>query len=292
MRAAIRRITVGSAILGEADPTLRTAATLAGQLGAELHAVHVYDSAAPLEIAYATEAGQGNPMPHPLPEGIQERLEAHLRTTVPEVPAVAHAVEGTASQRLIEVAHRVGSDLVVLGATRQDRLWRHYLGTTAHGVVAHAGLPVLLLRQPLLRPLRRVVFPTDLSELSAPLHELGLAMLESLFPNDDPEIRSLLVLRRDPVAAAADPASYRAFAARRQAAFLQEWSRPPLRVSGTIRQGNPAEAILQEIALWQAGLLVLGTHSRAGRSGDLGSVAAATLREAPCSALVIPPPRQ
>jgi universal stress protein E len=287
MPRPIRRITVGTALLGEADPVLRTAVALARQTGAELHLVHVYDSHPSLETAYREYAlgEDGNPGER---EEVEGRLAGHLNAIAPAMPAVLHALEGTASERLVERADELDSDLLILGATRQDRVWRHYLGTTAHAVIARAQQPILLLRQPLLRPLERVLFPSDISELSAAVHRRGIELLAALFGEDDPEIRSLLVLPRRPPDAPAPLPGFFEFAEQKQAEFLAGSGGPPCRVRARLREGDPAECIVGEVSDWRADLLVLGTHSREGRFSDLGRVAGATLRDAPCNVLVLP----
>jgi nucleotide-binding universal stress UspA family protein len=60
-------------------------------------------------------------------------------------------------------------------------------------------------------------------------------------------------------------------------------------ITARVRLGNPTEQIVAEAREWQADLVVLGTHGRSGLPRLLlGSIAEATLRDAGCSALVIP----
>jgi hypothetical protein len=52
--------------------------------------------------------------------------------------------------------------------------------------------------------------------------------------------------------------------------------------------GDPAAEILSAAAAWQADLIVMGTHGRAGlERWILGSVAQAVLRNAPCPVLTV-----
>jgi len=61
-------------------------------------------------------------------------------------------------------------------------------------------------------------------------------------------------------------------------------------VEPKVRIGDPAKEITAESIEWAADLLVLGTHSRRGRSRFLlGSVAEATVRTTQANVLILPP---
>lgn len=280
MTTRVRRITVGAAIVGAHDPVLSTALDLVREGSAELHVVHVYDTPPAIVSGGRTPA-------RPRQEGVRRRLEERVRDLAGDAPVVCHAVEGTPSEELIRVSREVGADLVVVGTTRRDRVGRHYLGTTARGVASHATQPVLLLRQPVLRPLRSVLFPVDLSDLSAAVLQAGVEIVRDLFGPDDPEHEGLLVVE-DPGADGADARAVLLKAEECLADFLSPWREAGVRVRGRVREGDPAEQIVDALDALRSDLLVLGTHSHRKRYHDLGSVAGATLREARCNALVIP----
>jgi universal stress protein A len=195
MTTPIRRMVVGVGLLGRHDPVLQIAAGIAREHGAELHVVHAFDPRAPVEIAYARRAGDRMEQPEKRKQTIGEFLCAHGRTLTEPVRLVCHAVEGTASECLVDRAHEVGADLLIVGATRQDRVRRHFVGTTAQGVIAEGVVPVLLIWQPVVRPLKRVLLASNLSDQSTQICGRGLEILRSLFPDDLPELRCLLALR-------------------------------------------------------------------------------------------------
>jgi nucleotide-binding universal stress UspA family protein len=57
-----------------------------------------------------------------------------------------------------------------------------------------------------------------------------------------------------------------------------------------VRSGRPADEILAEAREWEADLVVMGSHGRAGAGRFfLGSVAEAMARQAPCAVLIVPP---
>jgi nucleotide-binding universal stress UspA family protein len=157
--------------------------------------------------------------------------------------------------------------------------------------VRGAKVPVMVLRNPLAIPVSRVLVTTDMSEFSADVHERALDLIEGLFPGATPAVRALLVmwydvsfpppLKRDSLETLARAELTEYLAARRERA---------LAVEPRVRIGDPAKEITAESIDWAADLLVLGTHSRRGRSRFLlGSVAEATVRSSRANVLILPP---
>jgi nucleotide-binding universal stress UspA family protein len=193
-----------------------------------------------------------------------------------------HAVEGTASECLVDRTREIEADLLIVGATRQDRVRRHFVGTTAQGVIAEGVVPVLLIWQPVVRPLKRVLLASNLSDQGTQICGRGLEILRSLFPDDLPELRCLLALRPPD----RDAEGYLAFAQGELRRSLRGF--PP--VEPRIRQGDPGECIVREAVDWRADLVVLGNHAHAGRRRGIGGVAGMVLREAARNVLIIPAP--
>lgn len=266
MLQPLRTIVAGVASLDAPDPVLPHAAETARELGAVLHVVH------------ACEPRGASP------EALRGQLEARVRADAPGAEAVCHVVEGPAVERIPALARRVGAALVVVGATRRNRVWREFLGTTAEGVVSRAGVPVLVQRSSLGRGVRRVLVATDLSAASAGVHERGLDVADALCRRCHPDLRSLLVARD--AGTPAGRAAAEGAAQRELDAFVR--ARPPRGrgVQCKVRLGAAADGILAEASEWGADLLVLGTHG-AG-APRLGSTARATLRGAACNVLVVP----
>lgn len=155
-------------------------------------------------------------------------------------------------------------------------------------MLRHAPVPVLVLRGPLPRHLLRVLLTTDLSEFSGRIHESGLDVVETLFGDEKPEIRSLHVVWHGgdlpyPVQHELpdEGGSLTSFLGQRRIRTRS--------VQPTIRYGDPAKEIAAEVSDWGADLLVMGTHGRKGAvRWFLGSVAELTIRSAVSSVLVIP----
>ena len=179
--------------------------------------------------------------------------------------------------------------MVVVGAARPDRLGGWFLGTTAQRVLRGAAVPVLVIRRPLHRPLERVLLTSDLSELSAAVHEEGLATAAEVF-GEPADMRSLLVLSVPLSPSVLSPEALEYAALEELETFLRARHRRPRAVEPVVRTGAPADQIVAEAQEWDADLLVVGTHARGWAARlALGSVAEAALRDAPCNVLAVPP---
>ena len=287
MTARIRNIVVGASHVDEPDPAVAAAAALARQLGATLHVVNAYDLPSPIQEAYARELFLDQQVLDRYGEDLRARLEARSRTDAPGAEVVCHAVEGSAAECLADVAREVQAELVVVGASRGSRIWQHFLGTTAEGVVRAAAAPVLVLRRPLEPSVHRVLLTTDLSEGSAAVHRQAVSIVRALFR--EPELRCLLTVQLDTM-----PFDFRRdmverLASRELRTFLDGAGLDGAPPEPRVRVGAPTDEILAEAAEWQADLVAVGTHGRRGtRRFLLGSVAGATLRGAACNVLVVP----
>lgn len=288
MTPPIRNIVVGASTVLDADPILPSAVALARRLGARLHAVHAYDLPSPIQLAYAREMFLDQAMLDRYGEDLRGWLEGRVRAAAEGVDAVCHAVEGSASECLCEVAREVDADLLVVGASRGSRVWRQFLGTTAEGVIRCARCPVLVLRRPLPDPVRRVLLTTDLGDTSAETQHAALAVVRDLF-GAAVELRCLLVVQDDTMPLEFRRETVSGLAERELRTFLAGRVGAGEAVEARVRVGAPVEEILTEASEWQADLLVVGAHGRRrGMRYLLGSVAGATLRASPDNVLVVP----
>jgi nucleotide-binding universal stress UspA family protein len=291
MTSKIRTIVVGVAMVDELDPVLPSAVRLAERVGARLHIVHVLAlpdlalvSGAPglqslgIDSAYVTDRARA----------IEAELRAQCARFAEAPQALSiHTLAGSAHHEIAAFASRVQADLLVIGAMRHGRVWRNLLGTTAERVLRESTVPVLVLHQPFFRPVERVLLTTDLSELSAGIHDRGLDVVEGLFGTEPLVCRSLLALGYHLPAPTSQPLEE--IAAVELQRFLGDRPARAYPVSGRVRSGEPANEINVEADAWRADLIVLGTHGRRGVARYLfGSVAAATLRDASRNVLVVP----
>jgi nucleotide-binding universal stress UspA family protein len=288
-----RTIVVGVATVDELDAALAPAIRLVDSIGAELHVVHVFEPPDPKFLADGALLAAASLDPGYVArmiEAVVPRLEAQVSRFAEDPSRIAiHALPGVPHARLSSFASEVEADLLVVGATRRGRIWREILGTTAERVLRAARVPVLVLHQPFLQPVRRVLMTTDLSEFSACVHDRAVEVLEILFSNNPPELRSMLVVdHRVALATSLGTEFVEQLGRSAVERFLAE-RQPGPAVDARARVGDPCEEIVVEAQAWQADLLVLGTHGRKGLSRYVfGSVAAAVLRDANRNVLVIP----
>lgn len=292
MPEPIRTLVVGVAHADAADPALRAAADLALACGAELHLVHALE--APL-LGSRSSGMQPDYMHHR--DSRDGRVRDALRAALKEVTAGrgeprfrAWVYPLTPGEAILAVARRVDAGVIVVGASRHGAVERALLGTAAQRVIRASPVPVLVVRRDFGELPRRVLLTTDLSDLSATVHEAGLDTVEGLFPGCELEMRSLTVvfpgmlpppLKDDALKHAAHAELAAFLAARRPRATVVE---PATRI------GRAADEIPMEAAEWDADLLVLGTHARHGVERFLaGSVAESALAHADCNVLVVPP---
>lgn len=191
----------------------------------------------------------------------------------------------------------VGADLVVLAPHRGGALGAHLLGTRTDDVVREAGVPCLVVREPLAPPLRRVGVASDLSPaadaaLDAAIAWRRLAGGEREGHGDAPAIRLAHV--GWPVEAEDDPdleADVLRPRLERQAAAARARARDAAPSIGVevIWANEPAEALCTWAAKNEIDLLVVGTHGAPRLKRLLvGSITAAIARRCPCPLLVLP----
>ena len=226
----------------------------------------------------------------------EELLREARETTLDKVAHLAHGearavVEiGEPHRVLLEQAEDPKVGMILLGAADRNEDRPRWLGGTADRVLRKAACPVLIVRQAVKHPPARVVFPVDLSALSADAFRSGLELLAELGWSQGAHLTALYV-ESPPVA----PLPVELLTANGPLRELERFvhrhrpaGRPEVETKG--RQGEAREPILRGLEECDAGLVVLGTHGRGGFERLLlGSVASDLIRTSPCDVLVLPP---
>jgi len=290
MSTGRKTIVAGVSELGAYDLSLRTALELGRRSGATVHLVHAFELPPLMGAAPGADLGYAEQWVRLGPE-LQAGLEEAARPLRGDAPVVCHAVAGPAAAVIRDLADETGAGLVVVGAAHAGRMRQAFLGITAQRVLRAVHAPVLVVREPLRGVPPRVLLTTDLSPLSAAVHERGLDAVEAFLGPELEAVRSLVVaafgfvsppLSADTLADAAMQELREFLAARRSRAGAVE---PAVRTDGA-----PAAEIVAEAAEWEADVLVVGTHARHGADRLLlGSTAEACMRDAPCNVLAAPP---
>ncbi|HEU0012592.1 MAG TPA: universal stress protein [Longimicrobium sp.] len=288
MSTPVRNIVVGVAPAAGEHPALDAALQLAAAVGATLHVVRAYEPftalGAPLTPEYAAALVQASS-----PEAMRALLEEDVRARTDYAPLELCAAAGSAEAVLADYAERVRAELLVVGARRHGPVGRALLGGTAKALIREAEVPVLVVHEPFRHPLRRVLLSTDLSDLSALVHERALDLVEQLFPGAEPQVASVLVIGAAPALPAPLQGDVLGVADQELTRWLRSRRPRPYRLVGRVRKGEARGRIVAEARESRTDLLVLGTHARRGvRRLLAGSVAAGVVAAAQCNVLVIP----
>jgi nucleotide-binding universal stress UspA family protein len=222
-------------------------------------------------------------------ERVQDRLvEQGVRVT-------ARALVGSAARVILDVTQQDGATMIAMATHGQTGLKRLLLGSVAENVLRKSPVPVLVVRPfwsyELLprwtekaedRPIRTILLPLDGGRLSsaivppatemATLFSSRVILLRVVEPKDkrgrDDGTTSVAHLNR----------------------FSLALEMRGLETVSMVRQGKPAQKILEAARAHEADLIAMATHGRSGLSRLVsGSVTEKVLREAPCPMLVVRP---
>lgn len=242
MTPILQSILVTTDLTHRCDARVASAAALAGATGARLHALHV-----PHETSHS--AGE---------ERSERRLARQLARVVPAgVRVASQRVMTCAPDRaLASAAARTGADLIVLGPAPAVAWADQLFG-------GGAGLPVLVVREPLAVPMRRVAVAMRTGEPRGGALEWalrwGAALAPPRFLHTPVELCVAHVL----------PPGNRAATGQHQAAPLTE-AEERVRITEEIRwDGRPCDEIASMLERERPDLLVMDLHTRAAltRSG-------------------------
>jgi nucleotide-binding universal stress UspA family protein len=144
-----------------ADDVLRTAGLLAQALArAELHVLQVVESATPPLDPVSATLVLGPALQRLIAEA-REDVEALAREAKAYFagPTTAHVAVGSPGTEIVELAEKLGADVVVVGCEGKDGLRRLLLGSVSEYVARHAPCSVLVARprqeqtEPLVEPM-------------------------------------------------------------------------------------------------------------------------------------------
>ncbi|MFZ5375577.1 MAG: universal stress protein [Campylobacterota bacterium] len=133
---------------------LSKAAVFADRYGAQLNIIHV------IEDTWYT-------LNHDI-RSIGEQIWKRLRTISPSLKRKDfHCVEGNAVREICALAETVGADLILLGSSGENYIFRELLvGSTTKNIVRDSPVPVLVVKNDSVLQPERILIPTNLSEYS------------------------------------------------------------------------------------------------------------------------------
>lgn len=278
----MKRVLVAADLTPRSVGALERGLLLAGQIGAEVHVLHVVDADLPATIAEHQRAEAARQL--------QEWLAAS-----PHTAGVAVSVEAVLGHRVADVlaaADAAEVELVVLGAHRKSPLKDVFVGGTADQLIRLSKRPVLVVPDSPTAPYQRMLAAVDFSDSSRQAVEYAATLL----PEIPLELLHVYTMSYTGLAnldqGAADSEKterhLRHMIADDDKRFLAALKAPNAPQQVIIRAGNVLTTIPQEVARQGADLLIIGTQGRRGIArAVLGSVAAKLTRDPVCDVLVV-----
>lgn len=224
------------------------------------------------------------------------------------VPGRVHQPEvlaGLAREKILEQIISFSAELVVMGSHGRTGLTLAVLGSVSQSVLDHAPCPVLIAKRNSFNSaggFRNVVIGTDgskYSELAIDFlnHQAWRADAQFHFVHATPRLGDSFGEEKNVQRAARMLESYQTHRAQalEELARGSQWVAPAIankRVVFELIEGDAREALISYAREVHADLIVVGSHGRTGlRRLLLGSVSHAISIHAPCSVLVVRPPR-
>ncbi len=264
----------------------------AGNFDAELHWAHATErlhadmrpSSEPLLASYVERAHQV----------ANEKLRGWTgRAGDRGLETAEHVAEGEPAECIVRLASELDVDAVIVGSHGHGGFKRLWLGSVAERVARDAACSVLVVRGDV-SPAQpgSVVLGDDLTPYSQPARKAAFmlasrsgAKLEVVHSLDlgIPYLSSVEVaVPTELFSEVYEEASKR---------LVEEASgQPGVEIENCVVSERPAAALCERAETTNAGLIVVGTHSRKGVDHALlGSVAERVVRAAPCSVLVTRP---
>jgi len=237
------------------DAALSRAREIARALGAQLHLLHVVDSA---RSAHAT----GHRRAHA--QLTIDALSRKIAWSGGDVQGSVHASRRP-YKAIADVAIRWDVDLIVLGPYRR-RLGDSFRGTTAERVIRKADRPVLVVNRDAAGPYEHVLVASDLSRMSADVARVSkqLGLLEgsraSVVHAPQHSLGLMLYLARgNEAAVSGDQRSRRQMASKEIEAQLERAGLNAAQVSVSAPQISPFHAIEQAAQRAASDLVVVGS---------------------------------
>ena len=303
----IRHVVAATDFSEPAAAGVAWARDLAGRHGAVLHLVHAAFLFDPAIAGNEATPAAGPAIPADLVKAVLDAGRERLRPLVEELSAEGlevhgHVDTGAPSAVVLEVAAEVKADLLVLATRGLGGFRKLLLGSTAERVIRQADPPVLSVHDTdgvTARPVRDVLVPTDFSrdarlaiESALRVCRLGegstvrLLHVFDLPPEynlyDVPSLSDLYRRNREAV---------RAELEREMEALARKLGDTGIEIATEVREGRPAEVVVDRAAELGVDLIAMGTHGRSGLQRlALGSVARRVVQHAPCPVLTVRDP--
>jgi len=286
-RIQLKNIVFATDFSQTARAAMPFAAEIAQRFGAKLFAVH-----AKTPENYALPTTEIWPIANAQLEQDTKELKETLTKQFPKVESEVLTAEGGVWAVVAAVVQQKQADLIVVGTSGRRGIGKFVLGSVAEEILRRAKCPVLTVGPhatadpPREAKFKKIVYATDFGEgchaaaaFAVALAEEHQAHLTLLHVIQEPSAEAL-VAEEEIEAAALD--RLRALVA----GEAELWCEP----KAVVRQGVPAEKILELAKREEADLIVLGVRNFNGvvrATHFAGAVAHQVVAEAPCPVLTV-----
>lgn len=287
----IRNILAAAGEFPQDDTVLARAAEIARAHQARLTIVHVIDTLTSFDFA-STDLRR---IQHQIRLDTRENVDAAVARQNIDVEQIDIRIEaGSPSQRLIELADEIDTDLIVMRAHQSDSILEKVVGSTTDRVIRTSRVPVLVVKRPVTQAYQRVVVSIDTSDDSAAVVPfvaalLPLAGLHLLHVAQIPHQFEAAMLRAGSgqagITAHRDALIHKAKLSLRD--ISKRLEHRPKRSATRVIAGNPATSLVRATWSPKVDLIALGPGSTGRvRRALLGSVTQRVLRSAACDVLI------
>ncbi len=279
----MKRLLVATDLSARSDRAVERAVALAEEHDAKLTIAHVVDEDLPEALAHNHQTAA------------ELAIQQHLNSlTAGKGPSVSVDVSfGRAYVDILAISEKIDAEMIVVGVHREDAFKDMFRGTTVERIIRASGVPVLLVKDRVGSPYRRIVVGVDFSVYSRRAVEFAVTFAPGaefhLVHAYDVPFKGFLYghdTRRQ--VSKQHEAEFEQMIEEEMATFLAGLETKAPKLERVMQMGAVQEVVDRQIGRLKPDLLVIGTHGRTGVAhAFLGSVAEDLLREPPCDVLAV-----
>lgn len=279
----MKKLLMATDLSARSDRALERAVALVRAHDTKLTIVHVVDEGLPASLA----------------DGQQRAAEETIREHIDTLTAgnglniSIEVIFGRAYADILGMAEKTEAEIIVLGVHREDAFKDMFRGTAAERVIRAGNVPVLLVKDRVSGPYRRIMVGVDFSVYSRRAVEFAVRFVPDadfhLVHAYDVPFKGFLFDRdmRGEVSKQ-HQVQFQQMIDEEMATFLAGVEANPPKLERVMQEGMVREVIHRQMSRLKPDLLVIGTHGRTGVAhAFLGSVAEDLLRDPPCDVLAV-----
>jgi nucleotide-binding universal stress UspA family protein len=280
----LKRIVVGLDVIEKSNNVLKRALSIANENKASLLIVHAVRTPWLATPSYFGSKDIGIDK-----ERITKKIEKKIKTLNREfnVPCFVFVKEGNADDIILYESKLNQADMIVIGGHSKSKGRKGFLGTTAQKVANKSHLPVLIVKNSVKTPYKKIIAPTDFEMQS----KQSVLFAKNIFPTSKINIVNAFetIYMEGPYAVVGrDLSQYNDVAKSCAKKDLKEFMKYVSVKKGEVIDGElyTKEALINYIKEGSYDLVVVGSRGTAGVNALLGSVATYILRESSSDVLV------